>query len=61
MTYNQINGPKTTVLDYLKNLAIEELLDIFNSSSEYKIQLPGLKKKVELELERRQYFGKAAA
>jgi len=61
MNYNLINGPTTTVSDYLQGLDVNELLELFYSSKEYKLLLPGLRKKVEAELNRRQYDQKLAA
>lgn len=48
--YNQINGPQKTVNSYLQNLSNEDLQSIYSTSSLYNLSLPGLMKKLQTEL-----------
>lgn len=51
--YTNIKGPKTTTSDYLKSLDNDELQNVYGSSFMYGISLPGLIKKLQDELQRR--------
>jgi hypothetical protein len=53
LPYNKINGPKNTVKDYLQRMSNDELLNIYNSSFFYGVQIPDLLKKLKRELENR--------
>jgi hypothetical protein len=53
LKYNLINGPKETVVDYLKSLTNDDLQNNFNSLLLYGIQMPDLVKKMRNELRKR--------
>ena len=53
ITYNRINGPKSTVADYLQSMSMDDLLSVYTSSSFYNLKVPELMKKLSQELEKR--------
>ena len=53
LKYTNIKGPKTTTDDYLKTLNNDELQNIYGTSFFYGLSLPGLMKKMQEELQRR--------
>ena len=51
--YNLINGPKKTVTDYVQTLTNDELNTVYNTSFFYDLKMPGLWKKLQSEMQKR--------